>query len=68
MITDMQTCNMDETNTGRVTEADYGALKRQNDGLLDALRKIVTAYRELPCEEAEPVMHRIAVDALAKAD
>lgn len=40
---------------------------RERDELLTALHDIITAYRELACDEAEPVMHRIAVEAIAKA-
>lgn len=46
---------------------DYEELKQQRDALLAALRDIITAYRELACDAAEPVMHRIAVEAIAKA-
>lgn len=41
-------------------------VEQQRDELLAALRDIITAYRELACDEAEPVMHRIAVEAIAK--
>ena len=45
---------------------ELSELKAKYDELLAALRDIVTAYRELACDEAEPVMHRIASEAIAK--